>query len=42
MVSKSKFVSMPDYGLRKSGHIGLQDHGDVVEYRSIRIREFED
>tara|TARA_R110002126_G_scaffold27665_14_gene92854 strand:+ start:11159 stop:15043 length:3885 start_codon:yes stop_codon:yes gene_type:complete len=42
LVSKSKFASMPDYGMRKTGHIVLQDHGDVVEFRSIRIREFED
>ena len=42
LVSKSKFASMPDYGQRKTGHIVLQDHGDLVEYRSIRILEFED
>jgi len=34
----SKFNAMPDYGKRMSGHIVLQDHGDPVWYRNIRIR----
>ena len=38
LVADSKFKDMPDYGTRASGHIALQDHGDVVEYRNIRIR----
>lgn len=37
LVAKSKFASMPDYGQRKVGHIVLQDHGDLVAYRNIRI-----
>ena len=37
-VRTSKFKDMPDYGLRESGHIALQDHGDRVSYRGIRIR----
>lgn len=37
-VSGSKFAEMPDYGLARSGHIGLQDHGDRVWFRDIRIR----
>lgn len=35
----SKFVKMPHYGRAKSGHIVLQDHGDVVWYRNIKIRD---
>lgn len=31
--------AMPGYGLEKTGHIALQDHGDEVAFRSIRIRE---
>ena len=32
-------VEWPAYGRAASGHIGLQDHGDRVEYRNIKIRE---
>jgi hypothetical protein len=35
----SKFEQWPGYGRAPAGHIALQDHGDRVEYRSIRIRE---
>ncbi len=37
-VASSKFSTMPLYGKAKAGHIGLQDHGDRVEFRNIRIR----
>ncbi len=37
-VAKSKFRTMPLYGKAAEGHIGLQDHGDRVEFRNIRIR----
>jgi hypothetical protein len=29
---------MPNYGKAPEGYIGLQDHGDKVEFRNIRIR----
>ena len=38
-VKASKFVQWPGYGRAATGYIALQDHGDRVEYRSIRIRE---
>ena len=38
-VAASKFAEWPGYGRATRGHIGLQDHGDRVAYRSIRIRE---
>lgn len=38
-VAASKFREWPPYGLARRGHIGLQEHGDVVSYRNIRIRE---
>jgi hypothetical protein len=38
-VAASKFAAWPTYGLGRRGHVGLQDHGDVVSFRSIRIRE---
>jgi len=37
-VAKSKFNSMPNYGKASEGYIGLQDHGDKVEFRNIRIK----
>ncbi|HEX6999947.1 MAG TPA: DUF1080 domain-containing protein [Gammaproteobacteria bacterium] len=37
-VAASKFASLPHYGRARRGHIALQDHGDLVAYRSIMIR----
>ncbi len=37
-VAASKFARWPAYGTLESGHIGLQDHGDPVAYRNIKIR----
>src|SRR5436190_1163922 len=38
-VRESKFKDYPNYGRARRGHIGLQDHGDRVAYRNIRIRD---
>jgi len=35
----SKFIVYPDFGLAKQGRILLQDHGNQVFYRSIKIRK---
>lgn len=37
-VKESKFSAWPKYGRAPRGHIALQDHGDTVAYRNIRIR----
>ncbi|MDM9630040.1 3-keto-disaccharide hydrolase [Robiginitalea aurantiaca] len=38
MVEKSKFKGWEGFGKFQTGKIGLQDHGDVVAYRNIRIK----
>jgi hypothetical protein len=37
-VKASKFNKMPHYGRAKRGHIVLQEHGDLVWYRNIKIK----
>lgn len=37
-VKDSKFSEWPAYGRAKRGQIGLQDHGDRVAFRGIRIK----
>ncbi|MEZ5502368.1 MAG: family 16 glycoside hydrolase [Halioglobus sp.] len=39
LVAKSKFADMPGYGKAEAGYIALQDHGDPVWFRHIRVRE---
>lgn len=38
-VAASKFNQWPAYGWADRGYIGLQDHGDVVSFRRMRVRE---
>jgi 3-keto-disaccharide hydrolase len=37
-VAKSKFASQPNFGKPTSGHICLQDHGNPVKFRNVKIR----
>ncbi|MEX2176815.1 MAG: DUF1080 domain-containing protein [Pirellulaceae bacterium] len=37
-VAKSKFAKMPSFGKPTSGHICLQDHGNLVSFRNVKIR----
>ena len=39
MLRNSKFVNHPEFGDAREGYIGLQDHGDIVSFRNIKIRE---
>jgi hypothetical protein len=39
MIAGSKFKEMPDFGTYKKGRIALQDHGNMVWYRNIRIKK---
>mgnify|MGYP002399018666 FL=1 len=39
MLAASKFKQWKDFGTFKSGHIALQDHGNGVWYRNIKIRK---
>jgi hypothetical protein len=38
LVAKSKFKQWPGYGKAAQGYIALQDHGDWVAYRNIKLR----
>jgi len=40
-VAKSKFAKMEQFGKPTSGHICLQDHGNLVSFRNIKIRAIE-
>lgn len=37
LVAGSKFKDMPDFATYHRGHIGLQDHGNQVWFRNIKI-----
>jgi len=39
LVARSKYVQWPEFGMAKEGRILLQDHGNAVSFRSLRLRE---
>lgn len=40
LVEKSKYEKWENFGRLPAGHILLQDHGDEVEFKNVKIREF--
>jgi len=41
-LAESKFADWPKFAKNRQGHIALQDHGDEVWYRNVRIRRLND
>lgn len=39
LVKDSKFADWQGFGAYPKGHLGLQDHGDTVAFRNIKIKE---
>jgi Domain of Unknown Function (DUF1080) len=39
LLARSKYRSIPNFAQRRAGHVVLQDHGDEVHFRSIKIRQ---
>jgi hypothetical protein len=40
MVARSKFKDHPHYAAATRGAIGIQDHGDWIAFRTVRVREY--
>ena len=41
-LAESKWKDYPNYGLAIRGHLGLQDHGDSIWFRNIKVMDLTD
>ena len=39
LIPKSMWKDHPQFGTFRKGHIGLQDHGDGISFRNIKLRK---
>ncbi len=42
LVERSKYIKWPNFGELDEGHILLQEHGDEVFFKNIKIKVIED
>ena len=41
LLANSKFAKWPGFAQNKKGHLGLQDHNDVVSFKNLKIKELD-